>query len=299
MAGQSKIQMMKLATSRKTEIRTAFSAVVAAPRQSAALVPPMTEAAGALPGRRYRCGSATSRLRPLARGLGSFVDFRASVFRVFALLLLLLPALLRAGDTNAVLAAWLAAQTNVATWSADFVQTRSLKALNQPLVSTGRVWFAKPNRFRWELGQPVQTIAVRDVEQLQVIYPRLKRVERYPLADGRSGPLGEALGLLDAGFPRSHSDFNQRFRVVSLQTTNDAWLLGLQPASPSARRMLPEIRVTLAKQTFFLLANELVFPDGSRLRNDFSNAVLNPAFPSDLFQPAVGEDFKIVAPPTQ
>ena len=64
-----------------------------------------------------------------------------------------------AADTNAMLTAWFAAQTNLQTWSASFIQTRSLKTLVQPLTSTGRVSVASPDRFRWELGDPPQTIA--------------------------------------------------------------------------------------------------------------------------------------------
>jgi outer membrane lipoprotein-sorting protein len=214
-----------------------------------------------------------------------------------ALLALLLATLgARAADTNSVIAAWLAAQTNMSRWSADFVQTRWLKVLNQPLVSTGHVWFARPNQFRWELGSPAQTIAVRDDDQLQVIYPRLKRVEQYPLNGGKSGPLGEALGLLDAGFPKNRADFDARFRLLTLHATNDAWLLELQPVSAAARRVMPVIRVTLAQTNFALLANELEFPDGSRMRNDFRQATLNPAFPADIFKPAVGADFTVVKP---
>ena len=201
-----------------------------------------------------------------------------------------------AADTNSVIAAWLSAQTNMSTWSADFIQTRWLKVLNQPLVSTGHVWFARPNRFRWELGNPAQTIAVRDAEQLQVIYPRLKRVEQYPLNGDKSGPLGEALGLLDAGFPKNRADFDTRFRLLTLQASNDAWLLELQPASASARRVMPVIRVTLAQTNFALLANELEFPDGSRMRNDFRQAALNADFPADIFKPALEADFTVVKP---
>ena len=66
---------------------------------------------------------------------------------------------------------WIAVQTNLQSWSADFTQTRSLKVLAQPLISTGKVWVA-PSRFRWELGQPAQTIALRQPDQLVIIYPR-------------------------------------------------------------------------------------------------------------------------------
>src|SRR5438128_2520153 len=61
---------------------------------------------------------------------------------------------------------WLNAQTNIQTWEAEVTQTRTLKTLAQPLVSYGHVWFAAPNRFRWEIGNPAQTIAVRLPEQM-------------------------------------------------------------------------------------------------------------------------------------
>src|SRR5882724_7483799 len=80
-----------------------------------------------------------------------------------------------AADTNSLLATWLAKQPDIQTWSADFIQTRALKSLTQPLTATGHVWFAAPNRFRWELGHPPQTIAVRGSNEMLVIYPPLKR----------------------------------------------------------------------------------------------------------------------------
>src|SRR5262245_39161944 len=106
-------------------------------------------------------------------------------------------------ELNPAVSTWLAAQTNIQSWSADFVQTRTLKSLTQPLTATGHVWFAAPNRFRWELGHPAQTIAVRVTEELLVIYPRLKRVERFLLTGEQTGAWRDALALLEAGFPRS------------------------------------------------------------------------------------------------
>src|SRR3974377_1221301 len=76
-----------------------------------------------------------------------------------------------AADTPSQLNAWLNAQTNVQTWTGDFVQTRALKSLTQPLTATGRVWFAAPNLFRWELGNPPKNIAVRGTNEMLIIYP--------------------------------------------------------------------------------------------------------------------------------
>src|SRR5215831_16451913 len=59
-----------------------------------------------------------------------------------------------------VVSAWLNAQANIHTWSADFTQTKFLKSLSQPLKATGHLWFAEPNRIRWELRRPQQTTAI-------------------------------------------------------------------------------------------------------------------------------------------
>ena len=201
-----------------------------------------------------------------------------------------------AANTNAVLNGWLAAQTNLHTWTADFTQTRMLKTLTQPLVATGHIWFATPNRFRWELGSPAKTIAVRNADEMFVIYPRLKRAEKYPLSGSASGEWRDMLSLLDAGFPRNRVDLDSRFHVLSLMEANGSWQLTLQPKSAFARKIINEIRVGLATNTFELTSTELVFVDGSRMRNDFTNSVLNPAFDEKIFDWKPDPDFKVTEP---
>ena len=52
-------------------------------------------------------------------------------FRLLAVLFLMMGGALPASsqDSNSLLASWLNAQTNIQSWSADFTQVRSLKAL--------------------------------------------------------------------------------------------------------------------------------------------------------------------------
>ncbi len=202
----------------------------------------------------------------------------------------------RAADTNALVSSWLAAQTNIQTWSSEFIQTRTLKSLTQPLTATGHVWFAAPNRFRWELGNPPQTIAVRAPREMLVIYPRLKRVERYPLTGEQTGQWSDALALLEAGFPRSEAEMASRMKVLSQTLTNGTCELDLQPRSPGARRMMPEIKVAFDIRDFSLRANELQFADGSTMRNDFINPVLNPKLEESLFNPDIPAEYKVIEP---
>jgi len=203
---------------------------------------------------------------------------------------------IHADETNFVLDAWFAAQRNVQTWSANFVQTRALKTLTQPLVANGRIAFARPDEFRWELGQPAQTIALRHGDEMFVIYPRLKRAERYPLGAGTPAEWRDMMSLLQAGFPRDRKEFDKQFQIMSLSETNGAWQVSLQPKSAFARRMMPELRIGIATNDFSLAGTELVFVDGSRLRNDFTNAVLNPPLDKTLFEWSPPANFKIVEP---
>ncbi len=203
---------------------------------------------------------------------------------------------LRADETNSVLDAWFAAQKNLHTWSADFTQTRTLKALTQPLVAEGHIAFAMPNDFRWELGRPAQTIALRHGDEMFVIYPRLKRAEQYPLGTGTPAEWRDTLSLLQAGFPRDQKDFDAEFKILSLTETNGTWDMALEPKSAFARRIMPELRVGLATNNFSLVSTDLVFVDGSRMRNDFTNAVLNPVLDEKLFEWIPPADYKVTHP---
>jgi len=197
---------------------------------------------------------------------------------------------------NPLISSWLAAQTNIHTWSADFVQTRRLKSLAEPLTARGHVWFAEPNRFRWELGSPAQTIAVRAATEMLVIYPRLKRVERYPLTGSQNNQWREALDLLEAGFPRSETELATRFKIAAQTITNQTCELTLQPKSAAARKMMPEIRLAFHTNDFSLSETELHFADGSTLRNDFDKADLDPKIDPAIFEPKIDPTFKVVEP---
>lgn len=190
---------------------------------------------------------------------------------------------------------WFEAQTNLRSWSADFTQTRALKVLSQPLVATGKVWVAQ-SRFRWELGQPPQTIALRQPDQLVIFYPRLKRVEKYPLSAAPQGPVKDALALLDATLPRDRAGLEAHFRLLSVAPTNAMLLMTLQPRSASARKFIEAIQVGFRTNDFSIAATELKFADGSSLRNDFTNTLLNAPMPEGIFDLKLGPDITVTEP---
>ena len=210
-------------------------------------------------------------------------------------LLFFIAAAVHASDYDAQFNKWFEVQTNLQSWAGDFTQTRSLKVLAQPLVTAGKVW-VKPGQFRWELGQPVQTIVLRTPEQLLIIYPRLKRAEKYPLDAVPTGPMRDALALLDASLPRDRATMEKNFRLVSATATNSILQMTLQPRSDAARKFIGEIVIGFHTNDFTIAATEMKFSDGSILRNDFTYVVLNLPIEPKMFEAELPPDYTVVEP---
>jgi outer membrane lipoprotein-sorting protein len=201
----------------------------------------------------------------------------------------------RATDYDAQFNQWFEVQTNLQNWSGDFTQTRHLTVLNQPLVSAGKVW-VKRGEFRWELGQPAQTIVLRTPDELLIVYPRLKRAEKYPLGAVPGGPMKDALALLDASLPRDRASMEEHFRLVSAALTNAVLQMTLQPRSKAARKFIGEVVIGFHTNDFTIASTEMKFADGSRLENNFTNVLSNQPLPPDLFETSLPPDYTVAEP---
>jgi outer membrane lipoprotein-sorting protein len=131
---------------------------------------------------------------------------------------------------------------------------------------------------------------------MYVIYPALERAEHYSLGAAAPREMRDAMSLLSAGFPRNRQEFESQFRVLSVAQTNGLWRLALEPKSKFARQMMPELRIGLATNNFAMTFNEMIFVDGSSMRNDFTNAVVNPALDTNLFHWHPPTDYKVTEP---
>jgi len=201
----------------------------------------------------------------------------------------------RAQNYDAQFNQWFEVQTNIQSWSADFTQTRTLTVLNQPLVTTGKVWVTR-GEFRWELGQPAQTIVLRRPDEMLIVYPRLKQAEIYPLENIPPGPIKDAMNLLDVSMPSDRASMEQKFTLLSATETNSVLQMKLQPKSASARQFVSEIVIRFHTNDFTIASTEMKFADGSTLRNDFTNVVLNQPLDPKLFETNLPPDFTVVEP---
>src|SRR5947208_10061645 len=64
---------------------------------------------------------------------------------------------------------------------AEFREEKTIRLMNKPIVSSGKVWFEAPDKFRREVKGNAPSITVSDGRQLWIYYPNFKSAEHYTL----------------------------------------------------------------------------------------------------------------------
>ena len=174
---------------------------------------------------------------------------------------------------------WIARQKEVRTVQADFTQTRSFRALRDPLTSPGRIYFRAPHSFRWEIGDPAKTVVLRQGDTAYLIQPAKKRAERFSAA--ALGTPGGANPLPMVNFPLADSfeDFNRQFEVRTIGVEGTRCHVELLPRDTQSQKFLDGLTLEFDTATGYLIAFEVRTHDGSTLRNDFSNVRFNEKVP--------------------
>lgn len=147
---------------------------------------------------------------------------------------------------------------------ADFREEKTLRLMNKPIVSVGKVWFQLPNKFRREVRGNSPSLTVSDGQQLWIYYPNFKSVERYTL--GKHSPVDAVIAAINAAMNLENVETN--FRILG-RKIDKAYELELTPRSPSMKRMFQTFTVRLNAD---LLAErtEMIQPNGDHIVTVYS-----------------------------
>ena len=146
----------------------------------------------------------------------------------------------RCASTEACLRLIQQAQQDTRTMAAEFVQVKHVSLLDEPLVSTGRVIFRRPDRMLLKIEQPqplTVTIQGRDVQ-----IPNLPERERQALG---MAPMAAMFTQLNAIFTGSMQALEQEFEVVAAEE-DLAIQVDLVPRQAAWKRMFRSIHLRFA-----------------------------------------------------
>jgi outer membrane lipoprotein-sorting protein len=92
---------------------------------------------------------------------------------------------------------------------ADFQEQRMIRLMKNPILSSGKVWFQAPNKFRREVKGNSPSLTVSDGRQLWIYYPNFKSAERYPL--GKGSPLDSTVAAINSSL--NLEDVENNFQI--------------------------------------------------------------------------------------
>jgi outer membrane lipoprotein-sorting protein len=183
-------------------------------------------------------------------------------------------------DTTA-LDAWLTRQATVTSLDSTFTQERKLPSLKEPTVTPGRISFAKPDKFRWQLGDPAQTLAVSDGTTVTLIEESDKSA-RQVSADS---PQAARFSLLSGKAFQDKAAFYEAFEVIETRVTSGIHQFTLKPKDRRFRSQVPWIFLDIDPDKQELRVLELELQDKSRVRTIFLNPKINAKLADSLFKP--------------
>ncbi len=160
---------------------------------------------------------------------------------------------------------------------AEFREEKTIRLMNKPIVSSGKVWFEAPDKFRREVKGNAPSITVSDGRQLWIYYPNFKSAEHYTL--GKRSPVDAAIAAINTAL--NIENIENTFHVAGSKIDN-GYELELLPRSAAMKRTFQKFVLRLNND---LLAErtEILQPNGDHVVTTYTNQTRAP-IPSSTFE---------------
>lgn len=209
--------------------------------------------------------------------------------RAFAYWFLLVAGLISIGKaaplSEADLKSLLAGIRQNRSTQADFQEQRVIRLMKKPVVSSGRIVFQPPNKFRREVKGNSPSITVSDGRQLWIYYPNFKSAERYPL--GKGSPLDSTVAAINSALNLENIE---NIFQISAQKTDGGYELQLIPRTGSMKRVFQKLDLHI-NNALRVERTDMLLPNDDRIVTTYSNQTRASVPPSSFeFTPPQGTE---------
>ena len=168
---------------------------------------------------------------------------------------------------------------------ADFQEERAIRLMKKPIVSSGRISFQPPNKFRREVKGNSSSVTVSDGRQLWIYYPNFKSAERYPL--GKGSPLDSTVAAINSAL--NLENIENTFQINATKT-DKGYELALLPRTASMKRVFQKLDLHI-NENLRVDRTDMLLPNGDRIVTMYSNQTRAPVPASTFeFKPPAGTE---------
>lgn len=166
---------------------------------------------------------------------------------------------------------------------ASFQEQKTIHLLNKPIVSSGKIWFQAPNKFRREIGGSSPSVTVSNGRDLWIYYPNFKSAEHYAL--GKRSPVDAVIAAINTAL--NLENVENTFHITATKA-GDSYDLQLLPRAPSMKRMFQRFDLRL-NGDFVAERTDMIQPNGDQVITTYSNQTRAPIPESTFeFKPPAG-----------
>jgi len=172
---------------------------------------------------------------------------------------------------------------------ADFQEQRKVHLLDEPINSSGKIWFQAPNKFRIERKGNAPSITVSDGQQLWIYYPNFKSAEHYSLA--KRSPLDAAISAITTAL--NLENVEHTFHIAGDKAAK-GYDLELTPRNPSMKRIFQKLLLHLS-DNLFAERTDMLQPNGDQVVTTYQNPN-HAAIPPSQFEFTPPPDTEVTTP---
>jgi outer membrane lipoprotein-sorting protein len=162
---------------------------------------------------------------------------------------------------------------------ADFQEQRMIRLMKKPILSSGKVWFQPPNKFRREVKGNSPSLTVSDGRQLWIYYPNFKSAERYPL--GKGSPLDSTVAAINSSLNLENVENTFQIRATKSDPAQAGYELELVPRTAGMKRAFQKLDLRINDQ-LRIERTDMLLPNGDRIVTTYSNQTRTPV-PASMF----------------
>ncbi|HEY3278493.1 MAG TPA: outer membrane lipoprotein carrier protein LolA [Syntrophorhabdaceae bacterium] len=174
-----------------------------------------------------------------------------------------------------------AAAASFRTISSDFVQEKHSSMLKDPLLSSGRFVYEKPDRLYWEIVKPSPAGFVVTGVKARRWEGDARKTETF---DVRKEPVARA--IVEQVFAWSRADFawlEKRYRITVTEDRPTA--LRLTPLSSQEKKYISHLIITFSRDWSHVSSVDISEKGGDYVRIRFFHTLLDEPLPGNLFTP--------------
>ena len=200
------------------------------------------------------------------------------------LVVLLTPCLMLAQETSPsaspekVKQAFKEMNQSMQSFSSDFKQSKELSFMNKPLISTGKFYYQKEDKLRWEYLEPIQYLMLINGEQIRI--KEDGKVKNYSSSVNEIFKTVKEiiLGCI-SGDILNNTDYS-----ASYFENNELFEVSLQPKKKELQSFMKEVHIYIERDKNTLSHLVLVDGSGDKTTIEFVTPSINQAIPAAVFE---------------